>query len=469
MTNTISVKMMKKPIVLFLLTVIVLVGTSLSSPNALLVASQTNGTFRGAEFCGNCHVDTYEGWDETAHAHAVMLIQNASGNFYSIGATSNLAGTPSRIYDEDTFRARCRNCHVTGGNDFDPLGIDQVWPEMDTDPAKFLNVQCEVCHGAYEPHDSANPTMAVDYSSALCEQCHTGSHDFSHSQSAHAQSLLDLLDSGHPRDSCLHCMSTQGFIGLSVTLDTIDLEGISCVACHDPHVHEYESQLRYEDATSLCTQCHTGSHHPQGEFFEDSPHLRAGLECTSCHGQGTHFAHGHESSVINHTWGIYGMYYPYNQTVSEEPIVCSTCHTQDWATLQLGVIQSLTTDLIDTITPLIEEAKAAIIIANETTGIDVTKINLANEKVEEAESALHYVEYDASGGLHNPEETYRLLSDAAIRVGESKSIALEALSEAETSNLEAQVSSAQNMAMGGIIGALIAGLVIGIVVQRFRK
>lgn len=464
---------MKKALVLFLFTITIVMGTSFSYSYPSPVASETNDTYRGAEYCRSCHADVYEGWEETSHASAVMLIQNASGNFYSIGATANMAGEPTRIYDEASFAASCRNCHVTGGNNFDPLGSAQTWPEKDTDPGKFLNIQCEVCHGAYQPHGPTNPAMLVNYSAALCELCHTGTHDFSHSQSAHAESLPDLLGSGHAGDNCLHCMSTQGFIGLDVTLDTPDLESVSCVACHNPHSGEHESQLRYEESTELCGQCHTGSHQPQAEFFEDSPHLKAGLECTSCHGQGTQFAHGHESDVVNHTWGIYGMYYPYNQTMDEEPIVCSTCHNQGWATSQLGVIQALTTDLIANITHVIEDTEAAIVIANETGGVDKTRIDLAYSKLEEAKSNLHLAENDGSEGLHDPEGTFRILGEAALLGSESKSLALEALREAETGRIEAelqaQVSSMQNIALGGTIGALIVGLLVGILVQRSRK
>jgi hypothetical protein len=45
---------------------------------------------------------------------------------------------------------------------------------------------------------------------------------------------------------------------------------------------------------------------------------------------------------MNHTFGIYGMFYPYNQTAGEEPVVCGSCHSQEGATNQLGVIQTLT-------------------------------------------------------------------------------------------------------------------------------
>ncbi|NIU38753.1 ammonia-forming cytochrome c nitrite reductase subunit c552 [Candidatus Bathyarchaeota archaeon] len=429
------------PLILFLF--IVIVGISLSLPKNLPTARSSNGpTYVGAETCASCHPDAYDGWNETSHAHAVMLIQNASGNFYSVGAADNLAGTPSRVYNETRFRGSCRDCHVTGGNNFDPLGeINQSWPERTTDPAKFLNIQCEVCHGAGVEEPWGEASMIIDYSAALCELCHQigSSHDNSHWQSAHAQSITDLLASDHAADRCLSCMSTQGALGQDVSLDTPDLASVSCAVCHDPHSHTYEAQLRYENSTELCGQCHS-----QAELFEDSAHSKAGLECASCHGQGSHFAHGHESATINHTWGVYGMYYPYNQTEAEEPIVCSTCHTQSWATSQLGVIQDLTTGLVTNVTETIDDAKAAITIANQTSGVDQTEIDEAEAMVEAAEDYLHDVDRDGSEGFHDPEQTFAILSTAAHLASDAESKALQARSDAlasETTSLEAQVSS----------------------------
>ncbi len=173
----------------------------------------------------------------------------------------------------------------------------------------------------------------------------------------------------------------------------------------------------------------------------------AGLECTSCHGQGTHFGHGAVSPMINHTWGVYGMYYPYNQTTAEEPIVCSTCHTQSWATSQLGVIQGLTTELVTNVTQAIDNAKATLTIANQTSGVNQTEINQLLAMVEVAEDHIHDVERDSSEGFHNPEQTFAILSAAAHLASEAESTALEARAAAlasEATTLGTQVSSLQN-------------------------
>ncbi len=133
----------------------------------------------------------------------------------------------------------------------------------------------------------------------------------------------------------------------------------------------------------------------------------------------------------------------------------------------------MTIDLIANITHIIEDTEAAIVIANETGGVDKARIDLAYSKLEEAKSNLHLAEYDGSEGFHDPEGTFRILGEAALLGSESKSLALEALREAETGRIEAelqaQVSNMQNIALGGTIGALIVGLLVGILVQRSRK
>ena len=432
---------------LFFLVIAIVIGFSLMLSGKK--TSAVGGTeYKGAEYCGLCHTEIYEGWNQTNHAHAVLFMQNASGNFYGIGATNNLGGTPS-YRSETSFRSSCRNCHVTGGNNWDPInlglsGANRTWPEFTTDPAKFLNIQCEVCHGAYQSHGSTNPAMILNYSATLCEQCHARgtSHDNSYWQSAHAQSLTDLLNSGHAADFCLSCMSAQGSLGLDVSLSTANLTSVSCVTCHDPHSHTYDAQLRYEESTELCGQCHS-----QAEVFENSAHFNAGLECASCHGQGTHLSHGAASPMINHTWGIYNTFYPYNQT---EPLVCSSasgCHDQTWATSQLSVIQSLTDELIANATSSIDNANAAITFANQTNRVNATKISLASSMVTTAQSKLKDVKDDGSGGLHNPEETYTLLSEATRLANEAQSTASAARADAlstQATDLQTQVSNLQN-------------------------
>ncbi len=429
---------------LFLSLLVITITLSLSiSYRPTTSAVNGSSAYVGAEQCAVCHAEKHAGWNQTAHANMAGIHEiNASGTFYWVAF-------PSRVMNQSSFIEGCAGCHVTG---WDPE--TQTWPNWNsTDPdlaGKFLNVQCEVCHGPGTEEPWGVSSMLLNYSSALCGQCHTQYSDWQ--LSAHNESLAGLRASDHAGDSCVICHSTQAFVDNynfstyvqnvigEITLANPELESITCSLCHNLHSPEYEYQLRFENSTELCGQCHTGSHHPQSEFFNESPHEKAELECASCHGQGTRLFHGREGSWFNHTFQIYNTFYPYNQT---EPLVCSSCHTQSWATSQLGVIQGLTTELITNVTQAIENAKESIDTANQTSGVSQENIAEAQAMIETAEDYVHFVENDHSEGFHNPEQTFAILGEAAHLANEAQLIVFESLA-GQTSTLEDQVSSLQN-------------------------
>lgn len=426
-------------------------------PSVVTLAAEPE--YMGAEGCGECHQEEYESWVETDHANSAGIHEvNESGTWYWVAF-------PSRVMSEEDFLASCASCHVVN---WDPE--TKSWPEKETDPGKFLNIQCEICHGpGFE-------TMEVDYATESCSKCHNQPKD--HSKSRHSESLEDLLESDHASDDCLHCMSTQGFIGKEVTLETEDLTSLSCASCHDPHSAENHYQLRYETSTQLCGECHTGSHHPQSEMYSDGPHAKADLECTSCHGQGTRIFHGEEDTWFNHTFGIYNTFYPYNQS---EPMVCSNCHELTWATEQLDVIEQLTASFIENATSVVEGAQTIITDANAT-GVSQSKIQEAMAKLEEADSLVSYISGDGSGGLHNPEKSYAKLSQAAHLARDAQVSALDAKAEVlkdDVSSLQSEVSSLEtertelsnkvdklqsqtptNIGIGAIIGVVIGAVIV---------
>ena len=364
----------------------------------------------GAEFCGMCHQAEYESWAETPHAAAAGIeAVNETGTYYYVAAFAH------RVYTEEAFLASCRNCHVTGWDE-----ETESWPEQDTDPGKFLGIQCEYCHGPYQSHSAENPAMTIDYSPDGCADCHAQPADLELSR--HSQSLEDLLPLPYAGDTCLACMSTEGFIGKEVSIeDAAEYESISCAACHDPHSIEYHYQLRYETAQEVCAVCHIGSHHPQAELFPDSAHDKADVECANCHGAGERLWHGSTSAWYNHTFWIYNINYPYDQ---EEPMVCGQCHEQKWATAQLETIQSTAEGFFANATEVVHAAEAAIADAT-TAGATEAALSEATELWEEAEAMVHWVEADGSHGFHNTERALAMVNYASQLAGEAQAAALE--------------------------------------------
>ncbi len=425
-------------------------------------------TYKGAEFCGVCHTEEYESWNETGHANAAGL--NDDGTYWVHDPED-----PTRNRgDLEAFKNSCAGCHTLNWD-----GESQTFEFDDSDPANGLGVQCEECHGPYQAHSADNPTMILDYAAEGCAECHEQPTD--HAKSRHSQSYTDFLTSDHGSDTCLHCMTTQGFIGLEVTTETEGLESLSCVSCHDPHSEENSSQLRFETVDGLCGDCHVGSHHPQSEVYPDSAHDTAEVECVDCHGSGERFAHGHIGEWFNHTFGIYNTFYPYNQS---EPMVCGNCHDLEWATARLEYIEGLTDEFINGTEQIVEETMTTIEEVNATEGIDTSKVAAAQELADKAMGIVHYVDYDASGGLHNTERLYMMLNDAVKLAGEAETAALDAKSAAltadvdsltsEVGNLTSQVSklesenselagkapSPTNLAIGAVVGLIIGAAAI---------
>ncbi len=450
---------------------LLLIGAVIAITASVNIVLAVEPTYKGAEFCGVCHAEEYESWSETGHANAAGL--NEDGTYWVHDPDD-----PSRNRGElDAFKDSCANCHTLNWD-----GEAKTFEFDDTDPEKGLGIQCEECHGPYQAHSADNPAMTLDYTTEGCGECHVQPTD--HAKSRHSTTMEDLLDSGHPSDSCLHCMSTQGFIGQEVTLETEGLASLSCAACHDPHSDENHYQLRYEDPDELCGACHEGSHHPQSEVYPDSAHDTAEVECVDCHGSGERFAHGHIGEWFNHTFGIYNTFYPYNQS---EPMVCGNCHELEWATERLEYIEGLTEEFITGAEHIVEAAMTTIEEVNATEGIDAAKVSEAMELADEALGIVDYVSNDASGGLHNTERMYIMLNDAVKLAGEAETAALDAKSAVLTANvgsltsevdsLTTQVSTleSENSELAGkaastttnmVIGA-VAGLVIGAVAVFF--
>jgi len=381
-----------------------------------VVSAQTD--YKGAEYCGVCHADQYTEWSETSHANSAGLFAN--GTYWT--------AYTSRQQTLEEFKG-CAECHVVGWD-----AVTETWPEMDSE--KYINVQCENCHGAYDPDHMSDEVNVIDYTVDACSPCHVGRQVDDHLASRHSQSWQDLSSRSYAGDGCLHCMTTQGAIGGagSVTMETEGLVDLSCAACHDSHSHENSYQLRYEEPDDLCAACHIGSHHPQAEeeVYPAGPHAKADVECVQCHGQGVQLFHGSERPWFNHTFWVYNTFYPYNQT---EPMVCGNCHELEWATEQLEVIESTTETMEHSAEEIIETAYSVI----EEAGLSEALTAELTEAVDAASDQVHYWIADGSLGLHNPEATFAAISEAAHMANEAALEALEAshaAAEAEVSDLE---------------------------------
>lgn len=271
----------------------------------------------GKTVCGNCHVGTDADWSGTAHAGAWETLQE-SGHAQSV----------------------CEGCHTVnqrGNAVTGPAGFEENPVEA------YHDVQCESCHGPGLEHvgapDIERPLPSIAASVAAtngCGECHQGNHHpfvEEWEQSAHATPVQRAIDSAveDPIEggACLGCHTAQGALArFGVRADYVeagdppqDHLGITCAVCHDPHVKNFEGQLRFpiddpSRAVNLCIRCHDrrgepevesealrGPHAPEGPLLlgEGAGWFPPGFEPNADTIRGTH------GSVAN-------------------PRTCATCH-----------------------------------------------------------------------------------------------------------------------------------------------
>lgn len=223
--------------------------------------------------CGNCHVSHQADWKQTKHAHAWLDLKAS-----------------------DHAAASCEACHTVSANGNSAAATPSVGWTATGDP-RYVDVQCESCHGpgldhAQKPDASAKPlaSLAADTGKAGltgCAGCHNGSH---HPFVEQWRSSLHGFADPDPaaRDACTPCHTAQGaFKAWGVTAQYKEMaaplgqqHGITCVVCHDPHSDANPAQARYSFTVesvedNLCMKCHhkrgvpdttstRNSHSPEG-------------------------------------------------------------------------------------------------------------------------------------------------------------------------------------------------------------
>ena len=116
--------------------------------------------------------------------------------------------------------------------------------------------------------------------SERCSQCHVNLHT-AWSKTLHAGALKTLEDAEQDTNSaCLPCHTvgygkSGGFIDRATTNVLAD---VGCECCHGPardhvdNVNDRSKDPSVTIASSLCGTCHTGSHHPTIDEWEESSH-----------------------------------------------------------------------------------------------------------------------------------------------------------------------------------------------------
>jgi len=225
--------------------------------------------------CGNCHVGHQADWKQTKHAHAWLDLKAS-----------------------DHATASCEACHTTGqlGNG---ATANAGWTA--TNDPRYVDVQCEACHGAGLDHVQAPDagtkplaSIAADTGSlglSGCSGCHSGTHNgFAEEWRASLHGQLDAhaATSTSTTGKCINCHTGQAWltrIGVTAHYKEMGNTGansvaITCAVCHDAHSDANPAQTRLavnvaDTTKNLCMTCHMreseaepsqtrGPHSPEG-------------------------------------------------------------------------------------------------------------------------------------------------------------------------------------------------------------
>ena len=212
----------------------------------------------GPDDCASCHSDTVDSWNDTWHSEFVgdKLVVNST----HVVRYGNNPFMPPTVWTLEEFAAEGGCCMVTRWeNTTQPEDLEASGTFWD------YGITCAACHP--EPG-------VVSESPMSCIPCHMGAGGAQYpawAQSAHSDSLDDLLASGQAESSCLHCMAGQATYKDLSEVDPTDtsLTNIWCATCHDPHdasINAAEAsstmgpnghQLRAATTNELCGTCHT--------------------------------------------------------------------------------------------------------------------------------------------------------------------------------------------------------------------
>ncbi|MGD2216404.1 MAG: cytochrome c3 family protein, partial [Gemmatimonadales bacterium] len=207
--------------------------------------------------CGNCHATFLGQWRGHGHSDAWAGLQSS-----------------------DHAAAFCEGCHTVSENG-NPAEGDAGW--VATQDERYLDVQCESCHGSGWEHvnDPAVETaplcsvLADEAATTGCGECHAGTHHpfveqwklSAHGNtSSYARGRADCQECHEGRVALEQKFAEQGNY---LEKDGAETQSIFCVVCHDSHGSEYEAHLRAPiDVASpdhLCIRCHSNRGTPPSD------------------------------------------------------------------------------------------------------------------------------------------------------------------------------------------------------------
>lgn len=263
------------------------------------------GRYAGVQKCAACHSgnimpDMVTPWSATGHATKFE-------DFYgSYSKTSDYCARCHTVgYDETADNGGFDDAMKTLGWSPDKGSVlsylkanpakNYTISELKSNPTIYnvMNIQCENCHG---PGGNAH-TSAKSFNPTVCGQCHGQINELK--LSAHNTAPINFVESSVAKSTtCVKCHSGEGFVEVQMRGEQAvfpsaatpskpanipapeELNGITCVTCHDPHQTSDPKPGRFGNASNqlrvigeatlitgdkveagnaaICYQCHGG-------------------------------------------------------------------------------------------------------------------------------------------------------------------------------------------------------------------
>jgi hypothetical protein len=445
--------------------------------------------YAGSDKCALCHVDTHDDWMTTRHSTAFQTLKNIKmdQNASCLPCHTVGFGTPNGFKDEATTPGlagvQCENCHgPAGGHAAKPLGPNNK-PNPDTLPVRtFAAEMCGGCHtDAHHPtYDewatSAHGTTQIpeeEFADPATGPARMMTCGACHSAASRVTLLTGVENYPDPGDFQVNVTTND-----MPSTEVVSTTGITCVACHDPHVKVKEAQLQfplasktpysYSTATNfaynmtvgggsqaqVCAQCHnmrgalwTGTsrpphHSPQYNILigyggwdagvtntPQAAHMDIETQCAHCH------THPHSPPSVTESSPAY-MGHDFNPTMQ----ACAPCHDEVGAGLIMEAVQANTKQQITEIKNLLDQwalTKAPADLRNKYGALAWEYQNIGQlstpttntpsgptaaeqknvpDAIKQARHNIYMIEHDHSYGVHNGNYSRFLLNVARTNV-----------------------------------------------------
>jgi len=371
-----------------------------SAEKGYFAAPSRKGTSMDAS-CGGCH--------------AGRAIQDKTKTEVGVGCESCHGpgrehvlgkGDVSKIVSTTDPTLSCAGCH--SGNNQDAKGVRYpvgYRPGMKIeDVAGFVAIK----------HDPNTSPSAQHHKGAVGQWAVTGHANATNLLAEHGESYLN-------RQECIKCHSTAAGLMIAegktfvASKDMVN-DGVSCVACHDPHGSPIENSLKMEPQ-ALCLSCHSvarggapvkqigttrAPHSPQGDMLQGisaidvAPTKGAHSEvtCVECH-----------MTEGNHQMGVVK---PADVIGTTRKDSCSACHTNSSPESRAVYLEMWEESIVSRVNAV----KADVAIVDAAVKANPNVLGDKKAAYEAARANYWMVEKDKSNGAHNFEYAIKVITKA---------------------------------------------------------